>query len=41
VAGGDGGSALAQILAIDHPESVIGIHLSPGATLSAAGRDGP
>ena len=28
VAGGDGGSELAQILAIDHPESVIGIHLT-------------
>jgi microsomal epoxide hydrolase len=28
VAGEDGGSALAQILAIDHPESVIGIHLT-------------
>jgi pimeloyl-ACP methyl ester carboxylesterase len=28
VAGGDGGSVLAQILAIDHPESVIGIHLT-------------
>jgi pimeloyl-ACP methyl ester carboxylesterase len=28
VAGGDGGSALAQILAIDHPGSVIGIHLT-------------
>jgi pimeloyl-ACP methyl ester carboxylesterase len=28
VAGGDGGSALAQILAIDHPESVVGIHLT-------------
>jgi microsomal epoxide hydrolase len=28
VAGGDGGSAIAQILAIDHPESVIGIHLT-------------
>jgi pimeloyl-ACP methyl ester carboxylesterase len=28
VAGGDGGSALAQILAIDHPDSVIGIHLT-------------
>ena len=24
VAGGDGGSVLAQILAIDHPESVVG-----------------
>ena len=28
VAGGDGGGAIAQILAIDHPESVIGIHLT-------------
>jgi microsomal epoxide hydrolase len=28
VAGGDGGSVLAQILAIDYPESVIGIHLT-------------
>jgi pimeloyl-ACP methyl ester carboxylesterase len=28
VAGGDGGSAIAQILAIDHPEAVIGIHLT-------------
>jgi pimeloyl-ACP methyl ester carboxylesterase len=28
VAGGDGGSVLAQILAIDHPESVVGIHLT-------------
>lgn len=28
VAGGDGGSVLAQILAIDHPENVIGIHLT-------------
>jgi pimeloyl-ACP methyl ester carboxylesterase len=28
VAGGDGGSVLAQILAIDHPEAVIGIHLT-------------
>lgn len=28
VAGGDGGSALAQILAIDRPESVVGIHLT-------------
>ncbi|HEX3697230.1 MAG TPA: epoxide hydrolase [Polyangia bacterium] len=28
VAGGDGGSVLAQILAIEHPESVIGIHLT-------------
>lgn len=28
VAGGDGGSAIAQILAIDHPQSVIGIHLT-------------
>jgi pimeloyl-ACP methyl ester carboxylesterase len=28
VAGGDGGSVIAQILAIDHPESVIGIHLT-------------
>jgi pimeloyl-ACP methyl ester carboxylesterase len=28
VAGGDGGSAFAQILAIDHPESVVGIHLT-------------
>jgi len=28
VAGGDGGSALAQILAIDHPDAIIGIHLT-------------
>ncbi len=28
VAGGDGGSAIAQIMAIDHPEAVIGIHLT-------------
>jgi pimeloyl-ACP methyl ester carboxylesterase len=28
VAGGDGGGVIAQILAIDHPESVIGIHLT-------------
>jgi len=28
VAGGDGGSAIAQILAIDHPEAVTGIHLT-------------
>lgn len=28
VAGGDGGSVLAQIMAIDHPESIIGIHLT-------------
>jgi len=28
VAGGDGGSVIAQILAIDHPESVIGVHLT-------------
>jgi microsomal epoxide hydrolase len=28
VAGGDGGSVLAQILAIDHPESVIAVHLT-------------
>jgi pimeloyl-ACP methyl ester carboxylesterase len=28
VAGGDGGSVLAQILAIDHPDSVAGIHLT-------------
>jgi pimeloyl-ACP methyl ester carboxylesterase len=28
VAGGDGGSVLAQIMAIDHPEAVIGIHLT-------------
>ena len=28
VAGGDGGSALAQILAIDHPEDVVGIHVT-------------
>jgi microsomal epoxide hydrolase len=28
VAGGDGGSAIAQILALDYPESVIGIHLT-------------
>jgi len=28
VAGGDGGSVLAQLMAIDHPESVAGIHLT-------------
>jgi pimeloyl-ACP methyl ester carboxylesterase len=28
VAGGDGGSVLAQIMAIDHPQSVVGIHLT-------------
>ena len=28
VAGGDGGSVLGQLLAIDHPESVIGLHLT-------------
>ncbi|MEP6492084.1 MAG: epoxide hydrolase family protein [bacterium] len=28
VAGGDGGGALAQLIAIDHPESVVGIHLT-------------
>lgn len=28
VAGGDGGSVLAQLLAIDHPESIIGIHIT-------------
>lgn len=28
VAGGDGGSVVAQVLAIDHPESVMGIHLT-------------
>ena len=28
VAGGDGGSVLAQIMAIDHPESVTGVHLT-------------
>jgi len=28
IAGGDGGSPLAQIMAIDHPESVVGIHLT-------------
>jgi pimeloyl-ACP methyl ester carboxylesterase len=28
VAGGDGGSVIAQILAIDHPEAVAGIHLT-------------
>jgi pimeloyl-ACP methyl ester carboxylesterase len=28
IAGGDGGSVIAQILAIDHPESVIGIHVT-------------
>jgi pimeloyl-ACP methyl ester carboxylesterase len=28
VAGGDGGSVLAQILAIDHPQAVMGIHLT-------------
>jgi pimeloyl-ACP methyl ester carboxylesterase len=28
VAGGDGGSVIAQILAMEHPESVLGIHLT-------------
>jgi pimeloyl-ACP methyl ester carboxylesterase len=28
IAGGDGGSAIAQLIAIDHPEAVIGIHLT-------------
>ena len=28
VAGGDGGSVMAQILAIDHPESVVALHLT-------------
>lgn len=28
VAGGDGGSVIAQIMAIDHPDNVIGIHLT-------------
>jgi pimeloyl-ACP methyl ester carboxylesterase len=28
VAGGDGGSVIAQILAIEHPEAVVGIHLT-------------
>jgi pimeloyl-ACP methyl ester carboxylesterase len=28
VAGGDGGGALAQLMAIDHPESVVGVHLT-------------
>jgi pimeloyl-ACP methyl ester carboxylesterase len=28
VVGGDGGSVLAQILAIDHPDAVVGIHLT-------------
>src|SRR6185437_11244770 len=28
VAGGDGGSVLAQIMAIDHPESIAGVHLT-------------
>jgi pimeloyl-ACP methyl ester carboxylesterase len=28
VAGGDGGSAIAQILALDHPTAVVGIHLT-------------
>jgi pimeloyl-ACP methyl ester carboxylesterase len=28
VAGGDGGSAVAQVLAIDHPEAIVGIHLT-------------
>lgn len=28
VAGGDGGSALAQCIALDHPESVLGIHVT-------------
>ena len=28
VAGGDGGGAIAQILAIEHPEAIIGVHLT-------------
>jgi pimeloyl-ACP methyl ester carboxylesterase len=28
VAGGDGGSVLAQLIAIDHPECVVGLHLT-------------
>src|SRR5205814_5241995 len=28
VAGGDGGGAMAQIMAIDHPDSVVGVHLT-------------
>ena len=28
IAGGDGGSVIAQILAIDHPDDVIGVHLT-------------
>ena len=28
VAGGDGGGVLAQLLAIDHPDSIIGVHLT-------------
>lgn len=28
IAGGDGGSVLAQIMAIDHPENITGIHLT-------------
>ena len=28
VAGGDGGSVVAQLMALDHPESVVGIHLT-------------
>ncbi|HEV7557609.1 MAG TPA: hypothetical protein VGO00_19225, partial [Kofleriaceae bacterium] len=28
VAGGDGGGVLAQLIAIDHPDSVIGVHLT-------------
>ena len=28
IAGGDGGSVLAQVIALDHPESVVGIHLT-------------
>jgi pimeloyl-ACP methyl ester carboxylesterase len=27
-AGGDGGSAFAQILAIDHPQAIVGVHLT-------------
>jgi pimeloyl-ACP methyl ester carboxylesterase len=28
VAGGDGGGVVAQIMAIDHPESIVGVHLT-------------
>jgi pimeloyl-ACP methyl ester carboxylesterase len=40
VAGGDGGSPLAQIIAIDHPESVMGIYLTDlGWHVSLVDRD--